>query len=105
VALFLAFVVQVPVPELRPGDLVVMDNLSCHHVARVVQAIESACRNYSSAGIGPGAIEPKGCSTPPDADELSCFAESESRSLNTPTSLAPLRLFHMEWRGRGDRVQ
>ena len=43
--LFRAYVEQVLVPELRPGDVVVMDNLSCHHVAGVVQAIESAgCR-------------------------------------------------------------
>jgi transposase len=40
--LFLAWVKQVLVPVLRPGDLVVMDNLSSHKVAGVRTAIEAA---------------------------------------------------------------
>lgn len=40
--LFTAFVRQVLVPTLRPGELVVMDNLSAHKVAGVREAIESA---------------------------------------------------------------
>jgi transposase len=40
--LFLAWVEQVLVPDLRPGDLVVMDNLSSHKVAGVRTAIEAA---------------------------------------------------------------
>ncbi|SEJ71445.1 Transposase [Azotobacter beijerinckii] len=39
---FLAYVEQVLVPELTPGDLVVMDNLPAHKVAGVRQAIEGA---------------------------------------------------------------
>ena len=39
--LFVAYVKQVLVPSLRPGD-VVMDNLSCHKRARVREAIEAA---------------------------------------------------------------
>lgn len=39
---FLAFVRQVLAPTLRPGDLVVMDNLSSHKVAGVREAIEAA---------------------------------------------------------------
>jgi transposase len=41
-ALFLAWVEQVLVPVLRPGDVVVMDNLSSHKVAGVRTAIEAA---------------------------------------------------------------
>jgi transposase len=37
---FLAYVRQVLVPTLQPGDLVVMDNLSSHKAAGVRQAIE-----------------------------------------------------------------
>ena len=43
--LFVAYVEQVLAPELRPGDVVVMDNLSCHHVAGVEAAIRAVgCR-------------------------------------------------------------
>jgi transposase len=40
--LFLAYVRQVLVPELRPGDVVVMDNLASHHVAGVEESIRAA---------------------------------------------------------------
>lgn len=39
---FLAYVEQVLVPTLRPGDIVVMDNLSAHKVPGVREAIEAA---------------------------------------------------------------
>jgi transposase len=43
--LFRAYIEQVLVPELRPGDAVVMDNLSSHLAAGVRRAIEAAeCR-------------------------------------------------------------
>jgi transposase len=42
---FLAYVEQVLVPAVRPGMVVVMDNLPCHKVAGVAEAIRSAgCR-------------------------------------------------------------
>jgi len=41
-ASFLAWVQQALVPTLRPGDLVVMDNLAAHKVAGVREAIEAA---------------------------------------------------------------
>ena len=41
-AMFLAWVEQHLVKELRPGDIVIMDNLSSHKVKGVAQAIESA---------------------------------------------------------------
>jgi transposase len=40
-AAFLAYVEQVLVPTLKPGDIVVMDNLPAHKPARVRQAIEA----------------------------------------------------------------
>jgi transposase len=44
-AVFKAYVEQVLVPELRRGDVVVMDNLRCHQVDGVRAAIEGAkCR-------------------------------------------------------------
>jgi transposase len=39
---FQAYVEQVLVPELRPGDVVIMDNLSSHKGLAVRQAIEAA---------------------------------------------------------------
>jgi transposase len=39
---FRAYVERVLVPELAPGDVVVMDNLSAHKIAGVRQAIEAA---------------------------------------------------------------
>jgi transposase len=39
---FLAYVEQVLVPELTPGDVVVMDNLPAHKLSGVHRAIENA---------------------------------------------------------------
>ena len=39
---FLAYVEQVLVPSLKPGDIVIMDNLASHKVAGVRTAIEAA---------------------------------------------------------------
>lgn len=39
---FRAYVDQVLVPELAPGDIVIMDNLSAHRVKGVRRAIEAA---------------------------------------------------------------
>ena len=41
-AAFLAYLEQVVVPELRAGDVVVMDNLSSHRIRGVREAIEGA---------------------------------------------------------------
>lgn len=38
---FLAYVEQVLAPSLKPGDIVVLDNLSAHKVARVRETIEA----------------------------------------------------------------
>ncbi len=39
---FLAYVQQVLVPELSPGDVVIMDNLPAHKGSKVREAIEAA---------------------------------------------------------------
>lgn len=41
-AAFLAYTEQVLAPELRPGDIVVMDNLPSHKISGVREAIEKA---------------------------------------------------------------
>src|SRR3954469_22107516 len=40
--LFVAYVEQVLVPTLKPGDVVIMDNLRVHKMAAVRQAIEAS---------------------------------------------------------------
>src|SRR6201747_2645794 len=40
--LFLAYVEQILVPTLKPGDVVIMDNLRIHKMAGVREAIEAA---------------------------------------------------------------
>ncbi len=40
-ASFLAYVEQVLVPTLQPGDVVILDNLNCHKVAGVADAIHA----------------------------------------------------------------
>jgi len=41
-AAFLAYVEQILVPTLRPGDIIIMDNLPAHKVSGVRKAIEAA---------------------------------------------------------------
>jgi transposase len=41
-AVFRAYVEQVLVPTLAAGDIVVMDNLSCHKVSCIMKPIETA---------------------------------------------------------------
>ena len=41
-AVFLAYTEQFLVPVLKPGDIVVLDNLSSHKVSGVREAIEAA---------------------------------------------------------------
>lgn len=61
--MFLAYVEQVLVPTLRPGDVVIMDNLRCHKVAGVREAIEAAGR-LSMMTISPSrSVGTRTCST------------------------------------------
>ena len=41
-AWFLAYVTQILVPTLRPGDIVILDNLAAHKASAIRQAIEAA---------------------------------------------------------------
>ena len=41
-ASFLAYVTKVLIPELRPGDIIVLDNLSSHKNKAVKEAVEAA---------------------------------------------------------------
>ncbi len=41
-SVFLAYVTQVLVPELKPADVVILDNLPAHKGSRVREAIEAA---------------------------------------------------------------
>jgi hypothetical protein len=43
---FLAYIGQVLVPTLKPGDIVVLDNLSAHKVPGIRKAIEAQAQNY-----------------------------------------------------------
>jgi transposase len=43
-AAFLAYVEQVLAPELRPGDIVIMDNLPAHKISGAREAIEAGAR-------------------------------------------------------------
>jgi transposase len=47
-AAFLAYVEQVLAPELKPGDIVIMDNLPAHKPIGIKEAIEkAACRTIA----------------------------------------------------------
>jgi len=53
--IFLAYVRQVLVPTLRPGDTVIMDNLGSHKGAAVREAIDAAGREATL----PAALQPR----------------------------------------------
>ena len=53
----MAYVEQVLVPTLKPGDVVVLDNLSAHKVPGIREAIEAAgARLLSPASLFAGLI-------------------------------------------------
>jgi hypothetical protein len=53
VAAFEAYVKEVLAPTLRPGDIVVMDNLSAHKRAQIRNAIEAEAPAHVSAALLP----------------------------------------------------
>jgi transposase len=57
-AVFLAYVEQVLAPELRAGDVVVVDNLSSHKVAGVKEAIEG--KRARLVYLVTGHLDPRG---------------------------------------------
>ncbi|NRP75940.1 hypothetical protein ILFOPFJJ_06864 [Ensifer psoraleae] len=50
---FRAYVEQVLVPTLTPGDIVVMDNLPAHKADGIRQAIDAADANFFLPPYGP----------------------------------------------------
>ena len=52
-AAFLAYVEQVLVPELKPGDIVIMDNLPAHKpIGGIVRANSFTCQNVRTGFRG-----------------------------------------------------
>ncbi len=82
---FLAWVEQMLAPTLRPGDIVVMDNLAAHKVVGVRQAIEAAAPNSAiSRPTVPISIRSK---MPSPSSRRTC--ESQPREPSTHLSEPP----------------
>jgi hypothetical protein len=100
--LFLAYVRRVLVPTLRPGDLVIMDNLGSQKGAAVRHAIEAAGAELRflpaySPDLNPieNAFSPspssRRCSErPPRAPETPSGPQSERQSTHSPPPNAPI---------------
>ena len=56
---FLAYVEQVLAPTLKPGDIVVLDNLSAHKVPGIREAIEAAGAKLYLPPYSPGFNPPE----------------------------------------------
>jgi transposase len=53
-AVFVAYVAQFLVPTLRPGQIVILDNLSCHHAAAAAAArARAGCRFWFLPSYSP----------------------------------------------------
>jgi hypothetical protein len=111
---FQAYVEQVLVPELRPGDLVVMDNLGSHKDAGVREAIKAAGATLRRCSIsrptvptsiplktpspssrrccGKPLSEPSKASGPKSAN-----SSTPSRRKNAPTISPPQDTIRREW--------
>ena len=48
---FQTYVDEVLVPELRPGDVVIFDNLKPHLAPHVAESIESGCQRPAPAAV------------------------------------------------------
>ena len=55
---FLAYVEQILVPTLKPGDIVVMDNLSSHKLPAIREAIETS-QTDGAAGLAWCVLNPQ----------------------------------------------
>ena len=74
--IFRAYVEQILAPTLSPGDIVVMDNLPCHKVAGIQEAIESrqpgwsTCRPTAPTSIRSSRLSPNSrrCSERPASE-------------------------------------
>jgi hypothetical protein len=109
---FLAYVEQALVPELRPRDIVIMDNLPAHKVHGVRQAIEAAARACDTCPLTvPTSIPSKWpspssrprCAPPPrepfptsGKPSLTPFVASPHK--NAPTISPPPDTMQPEWK-------
>lgn len=97
---FLAYVEQVLAPTLKPGDIVILDNLACHRSAAARRAIEavgassSSCRpaaQTSTRSRMPSQSSRPCSAGPPPAPETtsgrpSPRSSTRSRQTNAPTT-------------------
>ena len=107
---FTAYVTQVLVPELSPGDIVIMDNLSSHKGQAIRDAIESAGAEMLFLPLQPGLqSNRKGlpndppdhrllrsrssrptCAKPPSELSTACGTPSAASSTSTLPKNAPI---------------
>lgn len=101
---FLAYVEQILVPSLNPGDIVVLDNLGAHKVPGVCEAIEAA--GATLLYLPPYSPEPslKHCcerllSDPSTAfgTALRCFS-TRFHQMNAPTTSEMPDTHHDKWK-------
>ena len=109
---FLAYVEQILAPSLKPGDIVVMDNLAAHKVEGVRKAIEAAggalvyLPPYSPDSTRSSNSLPSSrlcCEKPPSVRSMPYGTESEICSTplhqqNAPTTSATQDMVHAEWK-------
>ena len=109
---FLAYVEQVLGPTLKPGDIVVLDNLSAHKVPGMREAIEAAGAKllylppYSPDSIRSSSSSQKlkRCSArPPSARSRASGTASHASSMpshqmNAPTTSATPDTPHVKWK-------
>lgn len=83
---FLAFVEQVLVPTLHPGDIVIMDNLPAHKAAGIHNAIETAGANLLY--LPPYNPDFNPIETPSQSSRRCCGHEQKGRSMRYGTRSA-----------------
>ena len=109
---FLAYVEQILAPSLKPGDIVVLDNLSAHKVPGVREAIEAAgARLLYLPAYSPdfNPIEQLFAKLkallrrPPSVQSTACgtaspHSSTPSRQRNAPITSATLDMLHAKWK-------
>jgi hypothetical protein len=109
---FLAYVEQVLAPTLKPGDIVVLDNLSAHKVPGIREAIEAAvqscftCLPIRRTSIRSSSSLPKSkpcCEKLLSARSRVSGAASQafstpSSQMNAPTTSATPDMLHVKWK-------
>jgi transposase len=108
---FQAYVDQVLVPELKPGDVVVMDNLGSHKGASIRSSIEAAgarllylppySLDFNPIDNAFAKLKPS-CARPPSEPSRACRPGSEnafppSAQTNAKTPSPPQAMMQREW--------